>query len=875
MTIKEYAMKNVCLLLLLFSFISTQKLCASTDFVVNEPDSAYIFSYGTDKNHHHNGLHFAWSIDKKDWHAIGPEHSYIRSDYGRWGSEKRMLSPFLFRGPDNVWHCIWGLNERIGTFAHASSKDLVYWGSQSYPVMSADKNCLLPDISYDRTAKSYTITWLSKEGDRDYIYGTTTKDFKNYTPVKPFPESARTPRENAMIDGEQQIGTIHKVSWSVIDDLIKTHQLTAYKSQLYSETTAEDVTRFASLQPLEAHITINPSEKKQISDMLIGIFFEDINYAADGGIYAELIQNRGFEYSPDDKEGRDKNWNSYKAWSLKGSQSSFSIDTISPIHPNNKHFAVLHINNIGTSLVNEGFDGIPVKAGEKYNFSVFARTPETKKGKLHIRLIDDNGKVYAESYTKNITNEWKKYEIVLTAKETIAEARLEIIPQMVGKVNLDMISLFPQKTFKGRKNGLRQDLAQTLADIKPRFVRFPGGCVAHGDGLGNMYRWKNTIGPLEARKPQRNLWGYHQTAGLGYYEYFQFCEDIGAEPLPVLPAGVPCQNSATGGDGQQGGIPMCEMDDYVQEVLDLIEWANGDVKTTWGKKRAEAGHPAPFNLKYVGIGNEDLITDVFEERYSMICKAVKSKYPDITVVGTVGPFFEGTDYVEGWKIADKLKLDMVDEHYYQSPGWFIYNQDFYDKYDRSKSKVYLGEYAAHLPGRPNNIETALAEALYLTSLERNGDVVSLTSYAPLLAKEGHTQWNPDLIYFNNTEVKPTVGYYVQQLYGQNAGDEYLPATVALSNKSIPVEKRIAVSIVRDSKTSDLIIKVVNLLPVAVKSKLDLSTLGIADTKASVTVLTGKPDDKNAKPVISSVPVTEKLVYELSPYSFTVLRLKGK
>lgn len=409
-----------------------------------------------------------------------------------------------------------------------------------------------------------------------------------------------------------------------------------------------------------------------------------------------------------------------------------------------------------------------------------------------------------------------------------------------------MISLFPRNTFKGRENGLRADLARTIAQIHPRFVRFPGGCVAHGDGLNNIYRWENTIGALEARKPQRNLWNYHQTAGLGYFEYFLFCEDIGAEPLPVIAAGVPCQNSSTGGHGQQGGIPTSEMDEYIQTVLDLIEWANGDKNTKWGKIRAKAGHTEPFNLKYIGIGNEDLIPDIFKERFAMIFKAIKAKYPEITVIGTVGPFYRGTDYDEGWKFATELNVEMEDEHYYQPPGWFLNNQDFYDRYDRAKSKVYLGEYAGHLPGRPNNIETALSEALYLSCVERNGDIVSMTSYAPLLAKEGHTNWNPDLIYFNNMEVKPTVGYYVQQMFGQNTGDTYILGNIDLSEKSADVKKRVVMSVVKDSKNNDLIIKLINMLPVEVNSDIDLSDYAIAEKSAELTILEGTPDDKTAK-----------------------------
>ena len=602
------------------------------------------------------------------------------------------------------------------------------------------------------------------------------------------------------------------------------------------------------------------------------------NYlSADGGLYAELIQNRDFEYDPSDREG-DKNWNSTHSWKLEGENATFTISTSDPIHPNNPHYAVLKTNQPGAALTNTGFDGIALKAGEKYDFSLFARIPEgSKSGKLLVRLVDADGTVQGETTVTVSSRSWKTYKAVLTAK-TSADTRLELRPQSAGEIELDMISLFPQNTFKGRKNGLRPDLAQTLADMHPRFVRFPGGCVAHGDGLKNIYQWKNTIGPLEARKPARNLWGYHQSMGLGYYEYFQFCEDIGAEPLPVLAAGVSCQNSSDRGHGQQGGIPMDKMPEYVQDVLDLIEWANGDAKTTkWGKLRAEQGHPAPFNLKYIGIGNEDLISKTFEERYLMIVKAVKEKYPDIVVCGTSGPWSEGSDYETGWRLAKDHKIDMIDEHYYQTPGWFIYHQDYYDQYDRNGSKVYLGEYAAHTPGRPNNIETALCEALHICGMERNGDVVAMSSYAPLLAKEHHTQWNPDMIYFNNKEVKPTVGYYVQKLCGNYCGDEYIESTLSVNEGRKGVRERLAVSTVRDSKTGKVYIKMVNLLNHPVKGKLDLSSLkdrfGEAQSlDARLHVLTGNWDDRNARPKESDIKVKPEFDYELPAYSFSLIEI---
>ena len=814
-------------LLLLFSvlLLSLQPAAfAAMHETTATPDSVSLFAYATRGDDGRSGLRFAWSMDGKHWFEIGQNYGYLRCDYGRWGSQKKMLDPNLKQLPGGEWLCIWKLNDHDG-YGQARSKDLIYWEAQQYP--------------------------------------RTTSDFEG-TRVK------------AKIAGHEETGTVSQVPWSVVDGLTRTYERNQYRNSLYGERPVQDKERFAGLKPIKATVTAQPEETKEISDLLMGIFFEDINYSADGGLYAELIQNRDFEYDPSDREG-DKNWNSTHSWKLEGENATFTISTSDPIHPNNPHYAVLKTNQPGAALTNTGFDGIALKAGEKYDFSLFARIPEgSKSGKLLVRLVDADGTVQGETTVTVSSRSWKTYKAVLTAK-TSADTRLELRPQSAGEIELDMISLFPQNTFKGRKNGLRPDLAQTLADMHPRFVRFPGGCVAHGDGLKNIYQWKNTIGPLEARKPARNLWGYHQSMGLGYYEYFQFCEDIGAEPLPVLAAGVPCQNSACHGDlrgGQQGGIPMSEMGAYIQDILDLIEWANGDArKTKWGKIRAESGHPKPFNLKYIGIGNEDLITDVFEERFTMIYLAIKEKYPEMIVVGTVGPFNEGTDYVEGWKLADKLGVPMVDEHYYQSPGWFLHNQDFYDKYDRSKkTKVYLGEYATHIPGRRANMETALTEALYLTALERNGDVVHMSSYAPLLAKDGRTQWNPDLIYFNNREVRPTTGYYVQKLYGQNAGDHYIPSQINLDNQDSRVKLRVGSSIVRDSKTGDVIVKLVNLLPVSIETDVRLPGMDGIQSSATRTVLAGAPET-TPLPVTDTIEAGTSFKQELPAYSFTVIRLK--
>jgi alpha-L-arabinofuranosidase len=627
-------------------------------------------------------------------------------------------------------------------------------------------------------------------------------------------------------------------------------------------------------------LTLQAQQKKQISSDLIGVFFEDINYAADGGLYAELIQNRSFEYNPAERKG----WNSFTAWEYitEGyGYGNISVETSSPVHPNNPHYIVINVEETGQNgigLKNQGFDGIPVKAGEKYQFSVFLKQLEGISIPINVKLIGKKGTVLGEINFNSDSKEWKKYQSEITVSETQDSASLLVLAKGKGKIAIDNVSLFPQNTFKNRPNGLRADLAQTIADLKPKFMRFPGGCLVHGDGLGNLYRWKNTIGPVEQRIEQRNIWGYHQTAGLGYFEYFQFCEDMGAKPLPVVPAGVSCQNSGgtwrIGGTGQKG-ISMTQMPDYVQEVLDLIEWANGPVTSTWGAKRAEAGHPKSFNLEYIGIGNEDKITPEFKERFKLIYDVVKVKYPHIKVIGTVGPAPNGEDFEQGWKFANQENVPMVDEHYYMKPTWFIANQKRYDTYDRTKSKVYLGEYAS----QGNTLFNAIAEAAYVTSLERNGDVVQLASYAPLLAKAGHTQWNPDMIYFTNTAIYKTANYYTQQLFSVNQGDTYFQNVITPGTNR--VDSTIAYSCVKDSKSGDVILKLVNCGKTAQKFKINLSQFRDLGSKAVVSVLSGASETKNSfenpnniAPVISDFKVGKNFRYDVQPISLIVIRVKS-
>ncbi|KUN57388.1 alpha-N-arabinofuranosidase [Streptomyces canus] len=512
-----------------------------------------------------------------------------------------------------------------------------------------------------------------------------------------------------------------------------------------------------------------------ISPDLFGAFFEDLNYAADGGLYAELVQNRSFEYGPADHP----DWHALTAWDLlerDGAAGWLTVSTDDPLHAVNPHYAVLHTATTGTAglgagLRNEGFDGIPVRAGETYDVSAFARLAHGTVVRLVAQIESrDGSRVHGRVELGPVDGSWQRHAAVITCEATDPDARFTLTATGTGTVHLDMVSLFPQATFRNRPGGLRADLAQAIADLKPKFLRFPGGCLAHGQGLGNMYRWSETVGPLHERRQQFNIWHYHQSMGLGYYEYFQFCEDIGAKPLPVVPAGVCCQNSDVTG---QAGIPDEDMDSYIAEVLALVEWANGPADSPWGAVRAAAGHPEPFGLEYLGVGNEDTITDTFRDRFSRIHDALREHHPEITVIGTLGPSTFGEDWENGWAFARERNVPVVDEHSYKSPRWLLENTRRFETMDRGGPHLYIGEYGSWR----NHGLSAIAEAAYMIAMERNGDVVRLASYAPLLAKRDHTQWLPDLIYFDNTNVWPTLNYHVQQMHSVNSGDTALPVTV--------------------------------------------------------------------------------------------------
>ena len=583
-----------------------------------------------------------------------------------------------------------------------------------------------------------------------------------------------------------------------------------------------------------------PAGGKAISDELIGIFFEDISSSADGGLYAELTQNGSFEYSPVERDG----WGAGTAWKQirpGHSLGRMEVRMDQPIHPNNPTYMRLHVERVkeyydykgwkGYGLENQGFDGIPVKAGAKYDFS-------------------------------------------LSPKEDCDSAQLQILVLTTGDVDIDMVSLMPQDTYKG--HGLRKDLAQALADLQPKFMRFPGGCVVHGggDGFWNTYRWKTTVGPKEQRRGLKNTWGYHQSMGLGYYEYFQFCEDLNMQPVPILPCGVSCQGTNGGWgmkDQAQDVVPMSEMDEWVQDALDLIEWANGDVNTKWGRVRAEAGHPKPFNLKYLGIGNEERISPEFAERFRYMYKKIMEAHPEIVIVGTAGPGShpDNPDFQNGWKLAEELGLPILDEHYYEPYTYFQKSRQ-YDSYPRDrKTKVYLGEYAA----KDKKLIDALSEALYLLHVERNGDVVCMTSYAPLFARKNATNWNPDLIYYDNHRPFLTCSYYVQQMFGQSSGNYYYGDCVKIKDATNLQEQ----SVVLNTKTRQLFVKICNADSQKKYADVDLSRFKGVKT-AVKTTLAGKPDAENnyevqpIAPKKETVAVKSKMTLDIEPYSFVMLQI---
>ena len=556
-----------------------------------------------------------------------------------------------------------------------------------------------------------------------------------------------------------------------------------------------------SMQAQQHVMTVDVSKPTaKIQPEMYGIFFEDINFGADGGLYAELVKNRSFEFPQP-----------FVGWVPFG---NVTVQDANPCFDRNPHY-VRVVNDgrlLRAGLDNEGYRGIGVKQGEEYRFSVYARTPDAKSMKLSIELVNSNAQNLLKKEIEVSGNNWQKLTAVLKSPFTDAHARLRIVLETQGTVDMDHISLFPVNTWKGRENGLRADLAQALYDLNPGVFRFPGGCIIEGNSLETRYQWKNSVGPVENRPLNENRWNYtfkhkafpdyFQTLGLGYFEYFLLSEDLGAEPLPVISCGLSCQYESN------EVVPMDELDPYIQDALDLIEFANGPVTSKWGKVRADMGHTEPFNLKMIGIGNEQW-DKVYVERLEAFTKAIRAKYPNVKVVGSSGPSANGDKFDYLWPEMKRIGVDLVDEHYYMNPDWFFGNASRYDNYDRKGPKVFAGEYASHdhSTKKDNNFLAALSEAAFMTGLERNADVVHLATYAPLFAHVDAWQWNPDLIWFDNLRMMRTPNYYVQQMYGMNAGTDVL--SLKMDGKAVAGQDSLYATAALNAPTGEIILKLVN------------------------------------------------------------------
>lgn len=614
-----------------------------------------------------------------------------------------------------------------------------------------------------------------------------------------------------------------------------------------------------------------------IQPTMWGLFFEDINFGADGGLYAELIKNRSFEFD-----------NPLMGWESFG---GVTIHEENPCFDRNPRYVRLSYTTElnATGVENRGFSGIGVKAEEKYLFSLFGRAGGGKAVSLRIQLVSKGNDILNTQEITLTGKEWQKYEAELTSAVTETEARLRIlVKERGGSADLDHISLFPAKTWKNRPGGLREDLVQALADIRPGLFRFPGGCIVEGTTMATRYQWKNTVGPVENRPLNINRWNYifahrrfpdyYQSLGLGFYEYFLLSEDIAAEPLPVLNCGMSCQFE---NDDDHQHCKVENLEPYIQDALDLVEFANGPVTSTWGKLRSDMGHPAPFNLRYIAIGNEQW-GEEYPERLQPFVDALRAQHPEIKIVGSSGPYPDGKEFDYGWQEMKRLKADLVDEHYYRPPEWFLAHADRYDRYDSKGPKVFAGEYACHTPSRKNSFEAALCEAAFMTGLERNAAVVHMTAYAPLFAHYDNWQWRPDLIWFDNLKVVRTPSWYVQQLYGTHKGTHVL--TTTSNGHPLTGQNGLYASTVTDEKTGEIILKIANTSPEIKKVIYQIKGGDKATLPADCYLLTspGKEDENTLAEPHKVVPRKEKIsltgpefTLSLEPASFQVIVIGKK
>ncbi|MBI1343095.1 MAG: alpha-L-arabinofuranosidase [Terrimonas sp.] len=630
-----------------------------------------------------------------------------------------------------------------------------------------------------------------------------------------------------------------------------------------------------------APIVVQVNEiRAPVSPTMYGIFFEDINFAADGGLYAELVKNRSFEFAEP-----------LMGWDIRirdNADGNLLIINRGPAYDVNPRFARVTVNNDTEvlAITNEGFRGMGIRKGEEYDFSLMAKMQDGKESALTIEILDENDQLLGKTYLTINSMQWRPFHASLVASGTSKKAKLKLSFTKKAVTDVDMISLFPKNTWMGRPGGLRKDLVQMLADLKPGFIRFPGGCIVEGRDLANRYQWKNTVGDISNRKLIMNRWNvefknrpakdYFQSFGLGFYEYFLLADDLGAEPLPILNCGMACQyNSAE-------VAPLETLDPYIRDALDLVEFANGPVDTHWGKLRAAMGHPAPFHLKMMGVGNEQWGPQ-YVERYKIFAKAIHDRYPEIKLISSVGPHAGGAlfDYLLPEMTA--LKADIIDEHYYMPPSFFQDNARRYDHYDRNSPKIFAGEYAAHVKGKEgpekSSWQAALSEAAFMTGLERNADIVVMSSYAPLLAHVDAWQWAPDLVWFDNLQHYGTPSYYVQQLFSNNKGTDVV--SIQQAKQVIAGQDSLYATAVIDKVSKELIIKIVNTS--SSEKQQDIALEGIRKIGPDMKVVTLRSGDldavnsiqspENLAPVETLVKINgKKFSLVLPPYSFHVLRL---
>jgi alpha-N-arabinofuranosidase len=617
---------------------------------------------------------------------------------------------------------------------------------------------------------------------------------------------------------------------------------------------------------------------------LFGLFFEDINFGADGGLYPERVKNRSFEF-PNPMMG----WKQLDRGDKTGQLHVFDQSSVNNV-PNSHYLRIKSSGSgKGFGVTNEGFRGIGVQKDTEYRFSVRARRIDGSPVQLRVE-VEDGNRVVGETQVAGFTNAWKTYTATLRPSDTTNKAHLNLLPQGNGTIDIDLVSLYPKDTWQNRPNGLRADLVQLLKDMKPGFLRFPGGCIVEGRYLEQRYQWKTTIGDLDERRTIINRWNtefnwrptpdYFQSFGLGYYEYFLLSEDIGAEPLPILNCGMACQFNSS------ELAPLEDLDHYIQDAIDLIEFANAPVNTKWGRKRAQMGHPKPFNLKMIGIGNEQWGPQ-YVERYEVFARVLKQKYPNIQLVTSAGPSPDGERFDFLWQKMRELKADLIDEHYYMAPQWFRENSGRYDNYPRMGPKVFAGEYAAQSvgiasPDNRNNWECALSEAAFITGLDRNSDVVTMSSYAPLFGHVDAWQWTPNMIWFDNLRSYGTPNYYVQKMFSVNKGTRKLIVSVDGSPKNGQGELYTSASL--DEGTGEVIVKLVNTSSGRKEARINLAgaqRVGRTGTALSLHSEELKGENSLDQPV-KIAPVERSLQisgsefsYSLLPRSFTVLRIPSR